>query len=37
VVVSFRFLQGGGVDRVDGFNKLAVELLEALLLVEIVN
>ena len=37
MVVSFRFLQGGGVDKIDGFNKLAVELLEALLLAKTVN
>jgi hypothetical protein len=37
VVVNFHSLYGGGVNRVNRFNKLTVESLEALLLVKIVN
>ena len=37
MAVSFHFLQGGGVNKVDRFNKLAVESLEVWLPVKIVN
>ena len=37
VAVSFHFLQGGGVGKVNGFNKFAVELLEASLSAKTVN